>query len=446
MIDSVRFRFALSALLLTACAQPSQENAAPKRSPDPLSSPANGDATATARALATAIPSDDADIQTAARDVKALAQKPESWVTLGQAWVKRARRTGDPGYYLNADACATVALALAPEFRGALDLRLLVFLNGHRFGEARDLARQVLARAPDDALAHGALSDALLELGDVSGAEAAIQRMLDIKPDLPAYSRVSYMRWLSGDIEGAKLAIAQAYDAGRGAKDPEPATWTLVQAALIFWHAGDAEGALAGLEIAERSLPDYPPALALRGRALLSLGRAPEAVASLRRSLERAPLSDTAWHLSQALAAANDAPGATAAFERAITLGRQIDRLTLAQILASQARSPAEVAEAVRAARQEASQRGGPYIDDALAFALFRTGTTEALAEARTLIDRAIAVGLPDARVIAHAGLIRAATGDVTGARALLERATTLKTTLERKLLDEIGGALGGLK
>jgi tetratricopeptide (TPR) repeat protein len=379
-----------------------------------------------AKALAMALVPGDPALAEAARTARSLGHKPDAWVALGQAWVRRARRTADPGHFLNADACATVALALAPEFRPALDLRLLVMLDGHRFAEARDAAQALVARAPYDALAFGALSDARLELGDLEGAEAAVQRMLDLKPDLPAYARTAYLRWLRGDVGGARDALVRAYDAGKGAKDPEPAAWTLLQAAQTFWHAGDYEGALAGLDLADRSLPDHPGTLAWRGRTLLSLGRPAEAVKPLRASLARAPLPETSWLLADALRATGDGVGADAAEEQTRRLGRQVDPRTLAQFLATRNRGPEEIAAAVRAARAEAAHRGGPYIDDALGFALYRQGTPAALAEARTLLDRAVAVGVPDARLLAHAGLVHAAGGDHAGARALLTRALQL--------------------
>lgn len=402
------------AVALLACepaAPPPTEGSTPKTAA-PAADPA-----AEARALALSVPDDDAPLLAKAKAARTLAHKPDAWVELGQAWVQKARRSGDPGFHLNADACATVALALAPEFRPALDLRLLVLNNGHEFAKARDLAREILAREPEDTLALGALGDALLELGDVPGAEIAVQKMVDLKPDLPSYSRTSYLRWLHGDIEGALEAIRQAFDAGRGSRDPEPATWTLVQAALIFWHKGDYEGTLAGLDLADKLLAGYAPSLQLRGRALLSLGRAAEAVTALRQSMDASPLPETGWLLADALRATGDTAAADEALGRAIALARQMDKRTLAQLLAARNR---DIPAAVTAARAEAAHRGGPYIDDALAFALFRAGE---LPEAKRLIERAVSKGLPDARVMFHAGLILRAAGEVEAGRRWLEKA-----------------------
>src|SRR5258708_35176757 len=122
-------------------------------------------------------------------------KKMEAWIELGQAWVRKARADGNPMHYLSASACADLALALAPGNRLALDLRGLVLLNDHRFDEARRLAQSVGDAEPDDAAAWGNLSDALLELGRVDEAARATQRMVDLKPNLPSYSRAAWLLW-----------------------------------------------------------------------------------------------------------------------------------------------------------------------------------------------------------------------------------------------------------
>jgi hypothetical protein len=59
------------------------------------------------------------------------------FIELGRAWVGKARQSSDPGYYLNANACADVALDLAPDDRLALELRALVLLNGWSTGSPK---------------------------------------------------------------------------------------------------------------------------------------------------------------------------------------------------------------------------------------------------------------------------------------------------------------------
>jgi tetratricopeptide (TPR) repeat protein len=380
------------------------------------------------RALALAAPDGDGPVEKLLRERQAAAEKlptkPDNWVLVGQAWVQKARVSGDPGFHLNADAAAAIALRLAPDFRPALSLRGMVFLNDHRFAEARDLARRILQKDPDDPMTLGVLSDALLELGDIEGSMDAAQKMVDHKPDLPSYSRASYLRWLQGDVEGARQAIRSAFDAQRGSKDHEPGAWVLVQAALMFWHEGDYEGADAGLAMALKYQPDYAPALKERGRVALSLGRAADAVGYLRRSLDRSPNVETAWLLAEAQQAAGDADAARATREQVVRLGRQMDARTLSLFLAS---TGGDAAEALKLADGERAKRGGPYTDDAYAWALLHAGRA---AEAAPVARRMVALGTRDARLWYHAGAILLAAGDASG-REWLQKALALNPAFD---------------
>ena len=370
-----------------------------------------------------------------------LPDKPELWIELGRAWVREARTSADPGFYLHADAAAEVALELSPGHPEADNLRALVLLNRHDFAGARDLARTILARDPDNATALGSLSDALLELGDLAGAEAAAQAMMDRKPNLPAYSRASWLRWLRGDVVGAQEAIRAAYDAGRGQADREPAAWTLVQAAQIFWHEGDHAGAEAGYDLALTQFAEYPPALVGKARVALAREDFAGAVALLERADAGSPLAETAWLLGDARAAAGDADGAARAHAEVRRRGAQGDARTLSLFLATRGEAPEQ---ALRLAQAERRLRGGPYTDDMLAWALLRAGKP---AEAQAAIAPALALGLRDASLWYHAGAIAIANGDPAAGAELLRRALALNPGFDlvgaraaRELLARSGG------
>ena len=54
------------------------------------------------------------------------------------------------------------------------------------------------------------LVDAEIELGRYGAAERTLQRMVDFKPSLASYARVSYYRELHGDLVGAVDALRLA--------------------------------------------------------------------------------------------------------------------------------------------------------------------------------------------------------------------------------------------
>jgi tetratricopeptide (TPR) repeat protein len=362
-------------------------------------------------------------------------RSPEDWAALAEAWVLRARADADPGLYHSAEDAASAALALRPDLPRALLVRGLVLMEGHRFEEARALAAALVARAPAFSPGHGLLSDALLELGKFEEAAQAAQRMMDLKPDLPAYARASHLRWLSGDVPGALEAARLAVDAGGNA---EARAWARTQGALVRWHAGDLAGADRDLLLALADAPDHPAALAARGRVALSRGDAVAARELLERAYRRAPLPETAWLLGDTCAAAGDAAGAEEAYARVVRDGRAQDPRTLALFLATKGRDPGE---ALALAQAEAAERRDVHTEDALAWALYRAGR---LGEAARASARATRLGTPDARLLYHAGAIRLALGDRREGRALLRRSLRLDPAFDltgaaeaRRLLGE---------
>lgn len=376
------------------------------------------------RALCTAEipPTTPADVKLTALS-RAATRRPSSadtWLTLGFAWIGKARTAADPGFFLHADACASIALELQPDSSAALGLRGMVYLNDHRFREAQEIAEKILAKEPDDRNAWGILSDALLELGEIDGAERAAQRMLDLRPDLASYARASYLRWMRGDRTGAKLFGDRAIRAGTESSEPEPVAWALVQTALVFWHEGDYAGADAGFDLALARFDGYPPALVGKARVAIASGRYGDAVRYSGLALEKNPSVETRWLLGDALFLAGNAPAATEAWNRVIAEGRVHDRRTLSLFYARQKRNGGE---AVALARQEHRDRPGSYTKDALAWSLYRAGE---LGEARALSEQVLRVGTPDARLLYHAGAIRIAAGDITSGRELVRRALRL--------------------
>jgi Flp pilus assembly protein TadD len=105
--------------------------------------------------------------------------------------------------------------------------------------------------------------------------------------------------------------------------------------------------------------------------------------------------------------------------------GRALDRRTLALFYATKGLEPEE---AVRLAEQERTIRDDLYTEDAYAWALYRAGRLE---EARAAVDRATALGTPDARLRYHAGAIRLASGERRAGRALIRAALALNPAFD---------------
>src|SRR3954453_4565693 len=70
------------------------------------------------------------------------AAPAQSYVSVGEAWIRVARSRSAPSFQRHALECANQALTRAPADAGALRLQALVWLDAHRFQETRALAQQ----------------------------------------------------------------------------------------------------------------------------------------------------------------------------------------------------------------------------------------------------------------------------------------------------------------
>jgi tetratricopeptide (TPR) repeat protein len=356
-----------------------------------------------------------------------VSQRPDfvqGWVELGEAWIQKSRDVTRPSLYANAGAAASRALALEPSNRLALELQGLVLMNDHRFAAAAETMRQVVTMAPEHPVAWGTLSDALLELGRTDEAIDAAQHMMDLKPNLPSYSRAAHLQWLRGDVRGATESIRLAIDAGNGSMDREPRAWVIVQAAMFFWNEGDAEGALAGFEQALKELPGFPPALVGKGRVLIGRGDGQAAEPLLAQAYKANPLVETGWLLGDARELLGDTAGAQQIRAELEQKGAA-DPRTLALFLATK---NLQTGRALQLALEERKTRDDVYTEDTVAWALYRAGRMQ---EALQAANSATKLGTRDARLWFHAGAIRLANHDSAG-RQLIEKALALNPAFDR--------------
>lgn len=408
-------RVALLLLLVAACSK----KPAPPPDPNSITTPEGRARTLALMTAGGSLPVDK-EIDRLQAMVQKQPEKLEAWVELGHSWIRKARDAQRPGLYANAGACADLVLAKQPNNRPALELQGLVLMNDHRFEEARALMTSVLERTPDDPVALGTLSDADLELGRTQEAVEAAQRMMDLKPNLPSYSRAGHLQWLRGDLQGAKESLRLAIDAGNDGKDKEPKAWVMVQAAMLFWNEGDADGAEAGFDETLRWLPDFPPALVGKARVLMGRGDGKAAAELLSKAYQANPLVETGWLLGDARELAGDAAAGQRVWAEVEKRGRSADPRTLALFWATKDR---EHEAALKLAEVERKTRDDEYTEDVLAWALYRAGRLD---EALAASDKANALGTRDARLWFHAGAIRLAKGEAAKGQALIRKALAL--------------------
>lgn len=348
---------------------------------------------------------------------------------LGWLYVAKARASFDPGYYKLAEQCALCLESRAPHCAEALLLRGHVLQSLHRFKEAETLARELVAQR-GLSFDYGLLGDTLMEQGRLEAAAEAYQSMVDSRPDLEAYARISYLRWLKGDVAGATEVMGLALSAASPSA-PEAAAWVNTRLALLHAQTGDFETAARICVVALSYQSDYAPALLLQARLLLAEGHNVEAIEPLQRAAKLNPLPEYQWALSEALREAHR-DGEAAATEASLAQqGAAADPRTFALYLASRGQFPDA---ALQLARAELETRGDVFTHDALAWALAANGQFET---ARTEMEQALSQGTKDPRLFLHAGVIAAKSGRPAEAQHWLAEAAPMLPLLlpsEQKL------------
>lgn len=225
----------------------------------------------------------------------AFRQNPSSApdaLALVELYVQEARVTGEHGhYYPGALALTDHVLALDDLDKDmrfyALTLRSGVQLSQHDFAAALTTGQAAATLRPQDAQAQGVLVDAYVELGDYEAAIAASDAMMARRPDLRSYARVSYLREIHGDLDGAKEAMLMAVRSG--IPGTEETSWATLELAQLLDRTGDTYDAEQVLLILLEQRPDYPFALGALAEMQLRKGNTASTKTYLDRAIKAIP-------------------------------------------------------------------------------------------------------------------------------------------------------------
>jgi Flp pilus assembly protein TadD len=205
--------------------------------------------------------------------------------------------------------------------------------------------------------------------------------------------------------------------------------------AFYEFQAGRVSEAERQCAVALSLQDNYPPALLLQGRILLSQSRFVEAVAVLENAMKLNPLPEYQWTLAEALRVAGKENEASELEAHLCQHGASNDPRTLAVYLATRRESPDT---ALRLARAELGSRSDVFSHDALAWSLAAAGN---LAEAQTEMQGALAEGTKDARLFFHAGIIASQAGQLADAERWLRKARELSHLLLPSERNELQNA-----
>jgi tetratricopeptide (TPR) repeat protein len=366
--------------------------------------------------------------------------------------VERARVTGDPTYYPKADDVLWRSLREVPGSDGALAGLSALMAARHDFHGALRYADRALKVNPYGQYTAAVRVDALVERGRYDDALAAAHRADAVRPGIPVFTRLAYVRELRGEARESRRVPG-----GRVRRRPRAATSpsSRLSSPELAWNDGDLVA--AGREYAEalRMSPGYLPALDGRARVRAAHGDIAGALTDRAEIVRRLPLPQYLAEYGELL----ESTGRRNDAERQYAVAMAWARIAAANgIVADRGialfeSDHGDPRAALRAARAEYERRcpgsavrqcSSAHVADVPAWALHVNGRdAEALRHAR----QATATGYRRAQFHFHLGVIEKALGKRANARRDLadssrrnSRFSKLWAPRAKAALDDLGG------
>ena len=347
-----------------------------------------------------------------------------AYAQLGLALLQRVRESGDASLYSQAEQALAEALKRDPQQLDALMGQGSLALSRHQFNEALRWGEQARAINPYRGQVYGIIGDAQVELGQYEAAAQTIQKMVDTRPELASYSRVSYQRELHGDTAEAIAAMQMAVDSGL--PTAEGTLWVQTQLGHLYFNSGDLAQAEQTYQHALQIRPDYVYAQAGMARVRAAQSQAEEAIEFYQKIVERLPLPEFVIALGELY----EVTGQPAKAKQQYDLVRAIQQLNASagmnvdmEMALFNADHGADPVQALQQARSAYAERPSIYGADILAWTLYHTGN---YAEAKQYSQEALRLGTRDAMLHYHAGMIAYALKDLAAACEHLQQALAI--------------------
>lgn len=348
---------------------------------------------------------------------------PSLYAQLGLAMLQKVRETADPTLYPQAQMAFDNALKRDPQQLDAITGQGILALARHDFKEALVWGQKAQALNPFRAQILGISVDGQVELGRYDEAVNTLQKMVDMRPDLASYSRVSYLRELYGDVDGAIKAMQTAVSGA--VPGTEQWSWTQVQLGNLYFNRGDLTNAELIYRQVLQMKPDYAYAQAGLARVQAAQGNLKDAIATYAAVVKRLPLADMVITLGEWYEASGNQAAAKQQYDL-VNVIQQLNASAGMNVDLELALFNANHGDKVLAEKQARTVYGyRPTIlaADTLAWALYQNGK---YAEAQTYSEKALRLGTRDAMLHFHAGMIAAALQDKAKANEHLKLALTI--------------------
>jgi tetratricopeptide (TPR) repeat protein len=343
---------------------------------------------------------------------------PKQLVRAGLEEQQAARRTGEPSHYTRSEQALRQALATDPNDVYALIGLASLENTRHHFREGLDLARRARSLAPDMALAHGVIGDALIELGRHEAGFRSYERMVALKPSIASYARIAQAQSLLGDNAAARSTLGLTLDA---AVDAETRAWAYVE--LGRHDRGELRFARAARQFRKALAvsPDNPLALEALAETEAARGNIDRAIGLQSAAADRRFSPEFVASLGDLYAVAGNRAAADRAYARVAQQERRLAENGVDTNLDTamfNLEHGIDLRGSLALARRGYAQRPGTEANEVLSWALVRNGRCK---EAVPYSNRALR--FPDGHRYFHRAMIERCLGREAPAQRLFRRA-----------------------
>lgn len=369
----------------------------------------------------------DRSIQLYQRLLQRNPRDARTYFRLGDAYIQKARETGDATYFNLAEQALRKSLTISPDYSDAARHLAFALYSKHAFDEAATQAAKAIELNPTDSHVYGILGDAFLETGRYDQARDTYQKMIRLDRDLYSYTRLAGLKSARGDTAGAVADLTRAIRVGKENRRPKESI------AWAQWQLGNEHFALGHLKQAETqygealaTYPNYYRALAGLAQVRAAQRRYPDAIEIYQKALAVIPMPEYAAALGDVYREMGRNGEAKKQYDLVEYIGylstfnKTLYNRELAYFYADH---DMKLKEALELAQKELAVRQDVYAYDLLAWASLKNDKPQ---EARAAMALALKPGTRDARLFFHAGMIEHRLGEIAKAKAYLQRA--LKT------------------
>jgi tetratricopeptide (TPR) repeat protein len=346
---------------------------------------------------------------------------------LGDAFIRKARETGDVSEYERADATLQKALKLHPNYEVAQAYLSVVQYVKHDFLGALDLASQVYAAHPNAIQALATIGDAQLELGRYTEAETTYKKLNEKSPSAPVYTRLARLAWLHGQPTEALNWMQQAVtDSKEMDISGENLAWYHFQFGELYFNTGQLEKADAQYAVALKAFDNYYLALAGRGKVRAAQGNYKEAITFYEKAVGIIPQPDLLAALGDLYTLTGDSVKAKQEYDTVEFIGKlqAINQVIYNRQLALfYANHNLNLKKGLVLAQKELEHRKDIYAYDTYAWALYKNNRYGQAAE---MMKYAMKLGTRDAMLYYHTGMIYRALGEDKQAEQMLSQALAI--------------------